>query len=176
MTRRHGDVRGSAYYFDALRYAQSQWMHGKPAQAILQLNKAWFADLTGVEDVLIDHPSPYLALVWIMSHGAGDRCGFMGNPVRHFQHLATRMSGPRAEVRTWRAWACFHLSELTLHTTAYPRDGEQMVREGIWIPGFSCAIARLHEIGWRDEAETIRQVCSQPPLFQGGAVSSPPCE
>ena len=38
------------FYQDALRYAQSQWISGKPAQAILQLDKAWMADLPA------DHP------------------------------------------------------------------------------------------------------------------------
>ena len=47
LTRRHGTNRGADFYRDALRFAQSQWMSGKPAQAVLQLDKAWMADLAG---------------------------------------------------------------------------------------------------------------------------------
>src|SRR6478736_2545506 len=70
LTRRHGDAKGAEFYLDALRYAQSQWISGKPAQAILQLNKAWMADLAGEEAVCETHPSPYRALVWIMRAAA----------------------------------------------------------------------------------------------------------
>ena len=52
VTRRHGVERGAAFYQDALRYAQSLWISGKPAQAILQLDKAWMADLSDDAAVL----------------------------------------------------------------------------------------------------------------------------
>jgi hypothetical protein len=153
LTRRHGGERGAAFYQDALCYAQSQWLSGKPAQAILQLNKAWMADLTGEESVLLDNPPPYAALVWILENTGGEGvCGFMGNPVRHFQHLASRMSGPRAEIRTWRAWLCFHLAERVLDRTAHPRDGRQIAREGLWIPGFRRALDEVSRKGWPGEA------------------------
>lgn len=130
-------------------------MSGKPAQAILQLNKSWLADLRGDEKVLGEHPSPYRALVWIMEHAAAGERGFMGNPVRHFQHLASRMSGPRAEVRAWRAWLCFHLAERTLGSTGFPRDGVQMVREGLWIPGMERAMAEVDARGWYGEVAEL---------------------
>ncbi|NQX01306.1 hypothetical protein HQ447_11670 [bacterium] len=135
ITRRHGDDRGRAFYLDALRYAQSLWISGKPAQAILQLNKAWMADVAADDSL-------YRALVWILQQAATGDCGYLGNPVRHFQHLASRMSGPRAEIRSWRAWLCFHLAEQTLNPAEYPRDGQQIAREGLWIPSFQRA---LHE-------------------------------
>ena len=43
--KRHGLGRGAEFYEDALRFAQGFWMEGKPAQAILQINKAFSADL-----------------------------------------------------------------------------------------------------------------------------------
>lgn len=153
LTRRHGQVKGADFYLDALRFAQSQWISGKPAQAILQLNKAWMADLTGDEPLLKAQPPPYRALVWIMETAASGDHGFMGNPVRHFQHLASRMSGPRAEIRSWRAWLCFHLAEKTLPGS--PRDGEQLAREGLWIPGMLRTVHEISANGWKNEAEEI---------------------
>lgn len=143
VTRRHGNDRGDAFYLDALRYAQSQWRTGKPGQAILQLNKAWMAELAGEDPVLVAGFSPYRALVWILETASTGDCGYLGNPVRHFQHLATRMRGGHAEIRAWRAWLCFHLAERILDTAAYPRDGEQIAREGVWIPSFGRVRAKV---------------------------------
>ena len=137
-TRRHGDSRGEDFYLDALRYAQSQWQVGKPAQAILQLNKAFSADLNGDAEILKSWPWPYLAMEWILENAADGSKGFMGNPVRHFQHLATRMSGARREARIERAWKCFHIARRVLQERGdFPKDGRQMAREGIFIPGAS---------------------------------------
>lgn len=133
-TRRHGSFRGEAFYLDALRYAQWQWMRGRPAQAILQINKALSADLTGDERIFEKWPWPYDALEWILQHAADGQNGFLGNPVRHFQHLATRMSGPRCEMRTARAWTCFWIARRTLGCSGnFPMDGRQIAREGIFI-------------------------------------------
>lgn len=156
LTRRHGADKGSAFYQDALRYAQSQWLAGKPAQALLQLNKAWMADLAKEDAAVVDFPPPYRALVWIMTQAADGRCGFLGNPVRHFQHLASRMSGPRAEVRSWRAWVCFHLAERLLGSAEFPRDGVQLVREGLWIPGFQRSCGQIERLGWARELDEVR--------------------
>ena len=151
LTRRHGHAKGVEFYLDALRYAQSQWLAGKPAQAILQLNKAWMADLSGSEPELLAHSPPYQALAWILENAAGGHCGYLGNPVRHFQHLASRMSGPRAEIRAWRAWRCFHLAEQILKSADYPRDGEQIAREGLWIPNRQRASNEIAKRGWPGE-------------------------
>ncbi|MGJ8644566.1 MAG: hypothetical protein ACSHX9_14240 [Luteolibacter sp.] len=135
-TRRHGAARGEDFYLDALRYAQSQWQVGKPAQAILQLNKAFSADLSDDAGILSSWPWPYSALEWILVNASDGSKGFMGNPVRHFQHLATRMSGARKEIRIERAWKCFHIAKRVLHERGdFPMDGRQLAREGIFIPG-----------------------------------------
>jgi hypothetical protein len=155
LTRRHGDAKGAEFYLDALRYAQSQWISGKPAQAILQLNKSWSADLSGGEAVLLANPPPYRALAWILEKSTAENCGYLGNPVRHFQHLASRMSGPRAEIRSWRAWLCFHLAEEILDRSAFPRDGEQIAREGLWIPGRQRARDEISKRGWPGEARAF---------------------
>ena len=155
LTRQHGAAKSAAFYQDALRYTQSQWMAGKPAQALLQLNKAWMADLAEDDAVIPAFPPPYRALVWILRQAADGGCGFLGNPVRHFQHLASRVSGPRAEVRSWRAWVCFHLAERFLDVGKFPRDGVQLAREGLWIPGFQRTCGEVRARGWNGELAEI---------------------
>lgn len=131
----HGTHRGGTFYLDALAFAQGYWLAGKPAQAILQLNKAFSADLRDDDPVLEKWPRPYAALEWIMEHAADGSAGFLGNPVRHFQHLATRMSGSLREVRIARAWKCFHIARRVLAERGdFPLDGRQIAREGIFIP------------------------------------------
>ncbi|MFD2257327.1 hypothetical protein ACFSSA_11630 [Luteolibacter algae] len=132
---RHGEGRGAGFYYDALCFAQEYWIKKKPAQAILQLNKAFSADLRGDEVILKTWPQPYAALEWIMANAADGSHGFLGNPVRHFQHLATRMSGPRREIRVRRAWCCFWIARRALEGRGdFPLDGRQIAREGIHIP------------------------------------------
>lgn len=162
ITRRHGRDRGPAFYQDALGYAQSQWVSGKPAQAILQLNKAWMADLSGRAEVLEQYPPPYRALVWILRRSMDGTRGYLGNPVRHFQHLASRMSGPRAEIRVWRAWLCLHLAERVLPSGSYPRDGHQIAREGLWIPGAGRALEAVNSGGWPAEANSAMDAMADP--------------
>jgi len=135
-TRKHRKECGARYYLACLEYAQSLTRQKKPAQAILQLNKAFMADVENPP-----YPLPYEALIWLITQrGEGI---FIGNPVRHFQHLATRMSGPRAELRSWRAWACFHLSQQILPRTEFPKDEQQLSREGLVIPSFEEVLKNL---------------------------------
>jgi len=155
ITRRHGGERGAAFYQDALRYAQSQWCAGKPAQAVLQLDKAWLADLPPADPVLVCHPPPYRALAWILRRAADGHHGYLGNPVRHFQHLASRMSGERREIRAWRAWFCMHLAGRLL-PAGFPRDGRQLAREGLFIPSMELALARISDLGWHAEPRHAR--------------------
>jgi hypothetical protein len=157
VTRRHGKDRGPAFYQDSLAYAQSHWRSAKPAQALLQLNKAWMTDNAPPVCLLEHDPPPYRALVWILRHAADGTHGFLGNPVRHFQHLATRMAGPNPEPRIWRAWTCFHLARRTLRTADSPPDGAQLARSGLWVPGWQSALNHLTSTGWPGEAaEAIR--------------------
>ena len=165
VTRRHGSLRGQAFYQDALRYAQSLWMSGKPAQALLQLDKAW---MWVPQDDEIPFPTPtpihepYHALVWIVAASHTGNRGYLGNPVRHFQHLASRMSGPGATLRSWRAWGCMHLAEQLLPAGDFPRDGRQICREGLWIPGWRCSLAALARLGWPNEAHLAESAAFTP--------------
>jgi GNAT superfamily N-acetyltransferase len=59
---------------------------------------------------------------------------FMGNPRRHYQHLATRMVAPHKDLRTWRAWACWYLAKEVLPETEYPHDAQQVRDERVVKP------------------------------------------
>lgn len=133
--KRHGQGRRATFYFDALCFAQGHWLEGKPAQAILQLNRAFSAELSDDDPILETWPWPYAALEWILENSADGGHGFLGNPVRHFQHLATRMNGPRQEIRIAHAWRCFHIARRVLDGKGdFPLDGRQLAREGIFVP------------------------------------------
>ena len=149
---------GGDFYLAALRCAQSLWQMGKPAQSILMLNKAWSVDITGNEQILIKWRPPYMALRWILENAPPD--AFLGNPVRHFQHLASRMSGPRSEVRAWRAWACMHLGEAVLPSTLFARDVVQVEKEGLIIPDLKECLRKIQTLGWADESDDLKGALS----------------
>lgn len=153
--RRVGDDRGGAFFDLALRCAQSLWQRGLPAQAVLLLNRAFSADLTGRETVLEEWPLPYAAMRWIMEQrGEGQ---FIGNPRRHFQHLATRMVEPRRELRSWRAWACWAIACEVFPDA--PGDAVQIEKEGVVEPSLSDILTELERLGLPGEAELWRSVC-----------------
>jgi hypothetical protein len=154
----HLASKNRAYYEACLHYAQSLWRDGKPAQAILQLNKSFMADLGGEPLILKSWPPPYAVLVWILRNRPEG--AFVGNPVRHFQHLATRVSGERKEIRAWRAWACFHLSRRVLPVEEFPMDAEQVEKECLEIPEWEEVVERIRCDGWEGEAEVIREVAA----------------
>lgn len=143
---------GADAYEAALGCAQSLWLQGLPAQAILQLNHAMGHDFGDEEP---RWPMPYQSVVWILTRRHEE--GFLGNPVRHFQHLATRMSGHHKELRIARAWLCFHLAESVLPEDEFPRDGRQMVKEGIVIPSVE---EILPQIASNQERELVQLLFS----------------
>ncbi len=99
---------GAEFYLTALTYAQTLWQRTLPARALLCLDRAMGADLTGDEPVLREWPLPYAAMAWFMAHTP--RSVFIGNPRVHFQHYADRLGEPRKEQRKWRAWACWAIA------------------------------------------------------------------
>ncbi|MGE9269059.1 MAG: hypothetical protein ACQKBY_13280 [Verrucomicrobiales bacterium] len=160
-TRQHRAECGPRYYLAALELSQSHWLPGKPAQALLQLNKAFLADLPDDAPILQSHPLPYAALVWLLQN-RHESPGFLGNPVRHFQHLATRMSGPRAELRATRAWLCFHLAQDLLPPADFPPDQRQLQSDKILIPSRTDLLHTLrhqHTRPW--EAEAVKTALNQ---------------
>lgn len=143
-----------AYYLATLECAQSMWLQGKPAQALLQLNHSLGVDIAPESEALVQWPLPYQAKVWMFTRRHED--GFMGNPVRHYQHLASRMSGPRKELRLWRAWACFHLAENVLPGAEFPRDQRQIEREQLMIPSLHEVLKQLDNFGTDMDIRILR--------------------
>lgn len=158
-TRAHRGRRDRGFYQASLEYGQSLWMEGKPAQAILQLNKAWSADLEGDDELLKQWPLPYRALSWMLVNAPDG--GFLGNPVRHFQHLATRVGGHNAELRSWRAWACYYLSSKVLDSGDFPADVEQVESEELVIPEVSMVLEELHQRGSIGERDLFEEVMKE---------------
>lgn len=155
--RELGEDRGEAFFRRALEVAHSLWLQGLPAQAILLLNRAFGADLRGDEAALADFPLPYAAVAWILRSRTEDQ--FIGNPRRHFQHLATRMVEPRREQRSWRAWACWRLACLIFPD--FPGDDRQLLEEKIVEPEFETIRKQLSLVGIPGEAELWRKVESE---------------
>lgn len=145
-----------AYYTGCLTCAQSLWLEGKPAQALLQLNHALALDLDADSLCVTSWPLPYRAKIWIFTRR--HETGFLGNPVRHYQHLASRMSGPNKDLRTWRAWACFHLAMRVLPADEFPRDLRQVIKENLSIPTFESVLSHLQTIGIDGEAELLEKI------------------
>ncbi len=151
--RRFGTDRGPDFYRAALECAQSLWLQGLPAQALLLINRAMGAAFDGSEPALMDWPVPYAAAAWIMRHREEEQ--FIGNPRRHYQHLATRMVEPRKELRTWRAWACWYLAREIFPD--YPADEKQIAEEGIREPDLSEIQAGLATLGIPGETEEFKK-------------------
>ena len=148
-TRRFGRDRGPTFYVAALEYAQSLWLQGLPARSLLLINRALGADLLGDEAVLDKWPLPYAAAAWVMVHRREDQ--FVGNPRRHYQHLATRMVEPRKTQRMWRAWACWYMACRIFPN--YPADEKQITEEGICEPDKAAILRKLNRHGLRGEAD-----------------------
>ncbi|MFT5192947.1 MAG: hypothetical protein ACI957_006008 [Verrucomicrobiales bacterium] len=129
--------RGAAFYETALTYAGSLWLQGLPARSVLLINRALSADLRGDESILETWPLPYAAVRWVMENRPDDlETHFIGNPRRHYQHLATRMVPPRRMQRRWRAWACWYIAAQVLPETEFPGDALQIREEGVMEPSF----------------------------------------
>ena len=147
----HRDAhRGSDFYLDCLEYSQSLWEQGRPARAILCLDRAFGAELRGDEPALAKWPLPYAALVWMLRHTPPGV--FIGNPRVHFQHNAGRMNEPRREQRRWRAWACWALTRAVL--PELPGDPRHAVAE----PDAALIGAELRAHGLAGEADLWRRV------------------
>lgn len=138
------------YYLTTLACAQSLWLQGKPAQSLLQLNHA----LSVTENACAQWPLPYQAGVWILTRRHEE--GFLGNPVRHYQHLASRVSGPNKELRSWRAWACFHLAESVLPGDEFPRDQRQIESEHLVIPQWCEVLDKIGQLGTAEETFLLK--------------------
>ncbi|MDC0088195.1 hypothetical protein OAI07_01490 [Akkermansiaceae bacterium] len=144
------------YYLAALTCAQSLWLEGKPAQSLLQLNHALSIRLPHNSPTLTQWKLPYEAKLWLFKNRLD--AGFLGNPVRHYQHLATRVSGPQKELRSWRAWACFHLAGQILPHDEFPRDEFQIEKENLQIPTWDKVTHHISLLGSEEESLLINRL------------------
>lgn len=152
--KQFGRDRGRGFYEQALQCAQSLWLQGLPAQSLLLINRAFGADQESDPGLCEAWPLPYAAAAWVMQHRRDDQ--FIGNPRRHYQHLATRMVPPRRELRSWRAWACWSMACRIFPD--YPADEEQIESEGIVEPTLEEIDLALGKNGLHDESATWRKV------------------
>lgn len=143
-----GEDRGPCFYEASLQYAQSQWRCGLPGQALLQINRSFVCKLSAEE---MRWPLAYGAMTWLMMQRREGQ--FLGNPRRHFQHLATRMVEPHKELRTWRAWACWDLARSVLEEAEFPGDMKQIRNEGVVEPTRETIHAMLKKLSPADDAE-----------------------
>jgi len=175
-----GADRSERFYIAALNYAQTLWLHGFPAKALLLINRALSCSLPDVplhsgrssfvvrplgrdsalpdalkgrttNDDPLTHRRPYHAIAWLLLNRSADQ--FIGNPRRHYQHLATRMVEPHKELRTWRAWACWYLAKQLLREDEHPPDAEQVRKERIVKPRRQEIAAQLRALSPCDDAE-----------------------
>jgi len=167
-----GRDRSQAFYDTALKYAQSFWFRGFPAKTLLLINRALACCLPEVS--LCEPAKPYHAVAWVLLNSPGEK--FMGNPRRHYQHLATRMVEPHKELRTWRAWACWYLAKHLLDPAEHPADAKQIREEGVVEPTFAQISANLlrlspanDDLAWK-EALIWAAAESRRPLSSGVAA------
>jgi GNAT superfamily N-acetyltransferase len=146
-----GTERGAAFYETCHLYAQTLWRLGFPARCILLLNRALSCALPAAEPVLQRLPLPYQALAWLMIHRRDDQ--FIGNPRRHWQHLATRMVEPNKSLRSWRAWACWYLAREILPDSEFPPDLKQICTEGVREPTYADIVRHLASLSPADDLE-----------------------
>jgi hypothetical protein len=140
-----GSDRGPGFYLRALEYGHSLWQRRLPARAILCLDRAFGADLSGHEPVLQTWPLPYRAMAWFLREAPPD--AFIGNPRVHFQHLADRLGPPRREQRAWRAWACWALAR------AIRPDWENDPRHAVSEPNLEAIATGLVQSGLPGESK-----------------------
>jgi len=122
---RHGEDRGAEFYLSALTYGQHLWERGLAARALLSVDRALLAEVAAGDPVLLSWPPPYCALRWIMTHASPE--SLVGNPRVHYQHLAGRIRGPRADQQRARCWAAWHLARVV--NPACPGDMKHAVEE-----------------------------------------------
>jgi ribosomal protein S18 acetylase RimI-like enzyme len=145
-----GKDRSAAFVAVSLRYAQSQWQAGLPAQAMLQVNRVLSCAIPTEAMPADTLAHCYQTMAFLMRDRQAGQ--FIGNPRRHFQHLATRMVPPHAELRTWRAWACWYLAKGLLPEAEYPGDAKQIRDEAVIEPCCGQIDQQLRQLSPADDS------------------------
>ncbi len=168
-----GSDRSKTFYDTALNYAQSLWLAGFPAKALLLISRSLSCNLPDVR--LNGDAKPYHAVAWILQCRPDGR--FIGNPRRHFQHLATRMVEPHKELRTWRAWACWYLAKQVLSEMEFAPDLEQVRKELLIKPRRADIAQHLARLSPSDDLEAWESALSwavKHPVLPVGKISIVP--
>lgn len=159
LNAHRGGERGGRFYRACLDYGQVLWCNQRPARALLCLDRAFAAGLTGEEPEVREWPLPYAAMAWIMRETPPTL--FLGNPRVHFQHYADRMNEPRREQRQWRAWACWALACAEL--PHLPGDPRHVVEE----PSLEAIANGLTRFGLPGEDRTWLSALREADSFSG---------
>jgi hypothetical protein len=120
----HREDQGGELYLLCLEYAQQLWLDDLPARALLAVDRALYCDVAAGDEALQAYPLPYAAIRWLVSQRP---TSFTGNARVHYQHLADRVRGDRAETKRWRAWAAWALVRQA--RPDLPADPRHVVRE-----------------------------------------------
>lgn len=143
----HREEGGAELYQVCLEYAQQLWLDDRPARALLAVDRALYCDVPADAPALQAYPLPYAAIGWIVAQPTE---AFTGNPRVHYQHLADRVRGERAELKKWRAWAAWAVVRQV--RPDLPGDPRHQVRE----PERAEIDAGLQTHGLAGEATTWR--------------------
>jgi hypothetical protein len=100
---------GPELYRLCLEYGQQLWLDDLPARALLAVDRALYCEVHGDAEVLRQYPMPYRTIGWMVRQPTEN---FAGNARVHYQHLADRVRGERAELKKWRAWAAWAVSRV----------------------------------------------------------------
>lgn len=98
------DNQGAELYRLCLEYGQQLWLDDLPARALLAVDRALYCDVPEGDVALTEYAMPYRAIGWMVRQPSDQ---FTGNARVHYQHLADRVRGERAELKKWRAWAAW---------------------------------------------------------------------
>jgi hypothetical protein len=137
---------GPELYRCCLEYGQQLWLENLPARALLAVDRALYCDVPSGDPILSVHPLPYAVIRWMIAQDTGEI--FTGNARVHYQHLADRVRGARAEIKSWRAWAGWALARAA--RPELPNDPKHDVVE----PTLAQIEAGLCQWGIAHEADT----------------------
>jgi hypothetical protein len=139
---------GAELYRLCLEYGQQLWLDGLPARSLLAVDRALYCDVAVAAEVLQAYPLPYAAIRWLVSQPSD---AFTGNARVHYQHLADRVRGERADIKKWRAWAAWAVTRQA--RPDLPGDPKHAVTE----PTHAEITAGLHAHGIAGEASLWRE-------------------
>ena len=135
-----------------LEYGQQLWLEDLPARALLAVDRALYCNVTSKAECIARYPMPYSAIGWLVAQPTPQ---FTGNARVHYQHLADRVKGERADQKKWRAWAAWAVVRQV--RPDLPADPKHTVKE----PNVNEILAGLKAHGISGEAEAWQQALAQ---------------